>query len=341
MLKQISYDDIVKNQSNSNDEFDSTILLDAYSKAVVTASKKVSPSVVHIKVHKENKKKRRPFPPDQQQAGSGSGFIISPEGFIVTNSHVVSGANKIEVDLPDGRSFDAEFIGADPSTDLALIRIYAYDLKHVNLGDSDRLQVGQLVIAIGNPFGFEYTVTAGVVSALGRSLRSSNGRLIDNVIQTDAALNPGNSGGPLIDTQGMVVGINTAIILPAQGICFAVAASTAKYVVSKLITVGYVKRGYLGIAGQTINLPLRVINYNKLSTKSGILVQSVEADGPAYNSEIRSGDVIIGFNNNPVAKIDDLHLLLDEKTIGKRFNLDILRRGKKQVVAVIPGELSN
>ena len=341
MLKQIGFDDIVDNRSNLNEELDDTLLLDAYSKAVVAASKKVSPSVVHIKVRKENKRKRRTFPPGQQQSGSGSGFIISPEGFIVTNSHVVMEATKIEVDLPDGRSFDAELIGTDPSTDLALIRIYAYELKHIKLGDSDRLQVGQLVIAIGNPFGFEYTVTAGVVSALGRSLRSSNGRLIDNVIQTDAALNPGNSGGPLVDTHGMVVGINTAIILPAQGICFAVAASTAKYVVSKLITVGYVKRGHLGIAGQTINLPLRVTNYNKLSTNSGILVQNVEADGPAYNSEIRSGDVIIGFNDLPVAKIDDLHLLLDEKTIEKKSTLDILRRGKKQAVTVIPGELDN
>ena len=215
MLKQIGFDDIVDNRSNLNEELDDTNLLDAYSKAVVAASKKVSPSVVHIKVRKENKRKRRTFPPGQQQSGSGSGFIISPEGFIVTNSHVVMEAAKIEVDLPDGRSFDAELIGTDPSTDLALIRIYAYELKHIKLGDSDRLQVGQLVIAIGNPFGFEYTVTAGVVSALGRSLRSSNGRLIDNVIQTDAALNPGNSGGPLVDTHGMVVGINTAIILPA------------------------------------------------------------------------------------------------------------------------------
>lgn len=341
MLKQIGFDDIVDDRSNSIEDFDNTLLLDAYSKAVVSASKKVSPAVVHLKVQKDSKKKSRRFPHSQQQFGSGSGFIISPEGFIVTNSHVVEGTSKIEVDLPDGRNFNAELIGTDPSTDLALIRIYAYELKHISLGDSDRLQVGQLVIAIGNPFGFEYTVTAGVVSALGRTLRSSNGRLIDNVIQTDAALNPGNSGGPLVDTHGTVVGINTAIILPAQGICFAVAASTAKYVVSKLITVGVVKRGYLGIAGQTINLPLRVINYIKLSTKSGILVQSVEADGLAYNSEVRSGDVIIGFNNQPVAKIDDLHRLLDEKTIGKKFSLDILRRGKQQVVTVIPGELNN
>jgi S1-C subfamily serine protease len=307
-------------------------VLDAYSKAVIGASEKVSPAVVHIKIQKKSSGRRQWPPLERQQAGSGSGFIISPEGFIVTNSHVVSGANKIEVDLTDGRSFEGQLIGDDPSTDLAIIRIYAANLQFLKFGDSARLRVGQLVIAIGNPFGFEHTVTAGVVSALGRSLRSSTGRVIDNVIQTDAALNPGNSGGPLVNTRGEVVGINTAIILPAQGICFAVASNTAEYVTSRLIIEGRIRRGYLGISGQVIHLPLRVINFNKLTVKSGVIVQNVEADGPAYNSEIENGDIIVGFNDQPVAKIDDLQRLLNETTIGKKSAIEVLRKGVKTLV---------
>lgn len=314
-------------------------LLDAYSRAVIGSSEKVSPAVVHIKVESKQSRRRPAFPRRNPQGGSGSGFIVSPEGFIVTNSHVVNRATNIEVDLPDGRNFQAELIGDDPATDLAVIRVYSDKLEHLTLGDSHKLKVGQLVIAIGNPYGFEYTVTAGVVSALGRTLRSRSGRLIDNVIQTDAALNPGNSGGPLVNTQGEVVGINTAIILPAQGICFAVASSTAKYVVSKLITEGQVRRGYLGIAGQVINLPLRVINYNRLSVKSGILVQHVEADGPAYNSEIEEGDIIIGFGRRRVANMEDLYKSLNEKTIGEKLSIEVLRHGFRQTVQVIPGEL--
>lgn len=330
------YSDLHFESEETNDD-DS--LLDAYSKAVISASEKVSPAVVHIKVHKKVPSRLQRFPQRRQEGGSGSGFIISPEGFIVTNSHVVSGASKIEVDLPDGRDFEAKLVGNDSSTDLAVIRIYADKLDFIKLGNSEKLKVGQLVVAIGNPFGFQYTVSAGVVSALGRSLQSSTGRIIDNVIQTDAALNPGNSGGPLVNTLGEVVGINTAIILPAQGICFAVASSTARYVVSKLITEGKVKRGYLGVAGQVINLPLRVVNYNKLAVKSGILVLNAEADGTAYNAEIENGDIIIGFNGQPVAKIEDLHKVLHEKTIGQKLSVEVLRRGFKQTVQVIPGEL--
>ncbi|MCG8607756.1 trypsin-like peptidase domain-containing protein [bacterium] len=314
-------------------------LLDAYSRAVISASEKVSPAVVHIKVQHKRGTRRRGRPSRSEPSGSGSGFIISPEGFIVTNSHVVSGATKIAIDLPDSRSFDAELVGNDPATDLAVVRIYADQLQYLTLGDSSKLRVGQLVIAIGNPYGFEYTVTAGVVSALGRTLRSSTGRLIDNVIQTDAALNPGNSGGPLVNAIGEVVGINTAIILPAQGICFAVASSTARYIVSKLMTEGHVRRGYIGVAGQVINLPLRVVNYNRLSTKSGVQVQHVEPDGPAHNVELRNGDIIIGFQGRPVTSIDELQRLLDENTIGKRSKMTILRKGIKKGIQVIPGEL--
>lgn len=341
MVKFINYDSEQADLKSAHAGYDGDdTALDAYSKAVIGASEKVSPSVVHIKVQKRRTRRRQRGSFNREPSGSGSGFIISPEGFIVTNSHVVSDADKIEVDLPDTRSFAAQLIGQDPSTDLAIIRIYTENLPYVKFGDSQKLKVGQLVIAIGNPFGFEHTVTAGVVSALGRSLRSSTGRLIDNVIQTDAALNPGNSGGPLVNSQGEVVGINTAIILPAQGICFAVAANTAEYVASKLITQGRIRRGYLGLAGQVVSLPLRVINYNQLAVQSGVLVQNVEPDGPAYNAEIHEGDIIVGFNRQAVANIDDLHRLLHESAIGKDLPMEILRKGIKHAIRVIPGELT-
>ncbi len=314
-------------------------ILDAYSKAVIAASEKVSPVVVHIKVTKAASSAGRYRARQRENTGSGSGFIISPEGFVVTNSHVVSGSQKIEVSLPDGRSFKADLVGNDPSTDLAVVKIYAHELKAIKFGDSSRLKVGQLAIAIGNPYGFEYTVTAGVIGALGRTLRSNTGRLIDNVIQTDAALNPGNSGGPLVNSIGEIIGINTAIILPAQGICFAVASNTAQYVIGKLMTEGRVRRGYLGIAGQLINFRERITNLHKLSTKSGILIQNVEADSPAYNKELSQGDIIVGFQGKPVSNIDDLHRLLDESTIGNKAALNILRKGKLDTVEVIPGEL--
>jgi S1-C subfamily serine protease len=319
--------------AQSSDDFH---LLDAYSQAVVQAAERVSPSVVHLKVYKKNSNSRnRNYRPE---AGSGSGFIISSEGFIVTNSHVVSDSQKIEVNLPDGRTFPADLIGNDPATDVALIRIHAEKLPSVKFGNSKMLKVGQLAIAIGNPYGFEYTVTAGVISALGRSLRSGNGRLIDNVIQTDAALNPGNSGGPLVNSRGEIIGINTAVILPAQGICFAVAANTAEYVVSELITKGRVRRGYLGIAGQQINLPKTIIKNYQLNIQSGVLVQQVEADAPAYNREIQQGDVIIGFDNQAISGIDDLHRLLTEDSIGNRVHLEVLRQNQKIKITAIPGE---
>ena len=318
-------------------------LLDAYSRTVIGVTQTVSQAVVQIKVDKPQRgnRRRRPANPGQPRPfGTGSGFIISSDGYIVTNSHVVSGANKIEVALQDGRFFQAKLIGDDPATDLAVVQINAENLKVAQFGDSDQLQVGQLAVAIGNPYGFQYTVTAGVVSALGRTLRSESGRLIDDVIQTDAALNPGNSGGPLVDSNGKIIGVNTAVILPAQGICFAVAANLAKYVVGKLILEGKVRRGYIGIAGQMIRLNPRNVTFHQLAQKSGVLIQQIEPDGPAYNSELQPGDVIIGFNEDKVATIDDLHKLLDETTIKQRIELKVLRRGRKVRVVVIPAEMS-
>ncbi len=314
-------------------------LLDAYSKAVVSASNKVSQSVVHIKVKKKggNRRKRR------GNYGNGSGFIITPDGFIVTNSHVVSDAENIKVALPDGREFEASLVGDDPATDLAVIRIYADELKAIPFGDSQKLQAGQLAIAIGNPFGFEYTLTAGVVSALGRSLRSQSGRLIDDVIQTDAALNPGNSGGPLVNSRGEVIGINTAVILPAQGICFAIASNTAKYVITRLMMDGKVRRSYIGIAGQAVHLNPNILKQNELDSalhRTGVMVRSLEADGPVYNSELRKGDVIVGFNKERVTGIDDLHKLLKEDQIGQKATLKVLRKGRLREVVVIPAEMS-
>jgi S1-C subfamily serine protease len=315
-------------------------LLDAYSRAVVGAVEAVSPAVVHIKVTKAastNPGARRGRGP-QPEEGTGSGFIISPEGYVVTNSHVASGAERLEVELPDGRQTTADLVGDDPATDLAVLRLHLNDrLPSVRFGNSNLLRVGQLVVAIGNPYGFQYTVTAGVVSALGRSLRSGGGRLIDNVVQTDAALNPGNSGGPLVNAQGQVVGVNTAVILPAQGICFAVAANTAEYVVGKLLTQGRVRRGYLGIAGQSVPLPTRVREVLKLAQTGAVLVQSVEADGPAQNAALRPGDFLLRFAGQPVASVDDLHRLLDEASIGRPAWLEVFRRNQLLRLQVVPG----
>lgn len=312
-------------------------LLDAYSQTVVKVANQVSEAVVQIKVNKPNVRRRgqRPGGP----YGSGSGFIISTDGYIVTNSHVVSGANKILVSLQDGRQFAARLIGDDPPTDLAVLQIDAEGLNIARFGDSDRLQVGQLAVAIGNPYGFQYSVTTGVVSALGRTLRSESSRLIDDVIQTDAALNPGNSGGPLVDSHGLVIGVNTAVILPAQGICFAVAANLAQYVVGKLILEGKVKRGYIGIAGQVVRLNNRTVQYHQLQVSSGILIQTIEPESPSHYSEIQMGDVIIGFNQQAIGSIDDLHKLLDENSIGKTIELIVLRNRRKQRVRVVPKEL--
>ena len=305
-------------------------LLDAYSLAVTSAAEKVSHSVVNIDVH-HHTRDRWGYPsqnPDHPH-GSGSGFIFTPDGYTLTNSHVVHGASQIDVTLSDGRSTQAVLVGDDPDTDLAVIRIDGDALVPAPLGDSKLLRPGQLVIAIGNPYGFQYSLTTGVVSALGRSLRSQSGRLIDNVIQTDAALNPGNSGGPLVNSRGEVVGVNTAVIMAAQGICFAIPINTAKYVAGLLIKDGRIRRGYIGIAGQDVPLSQAQVRYHHLTIKSGILVIGVEPRGPAERAGIREGDVIIGYAGQPVSGIDMLHKLLTENEVGLRSSTSILRGRQK------------
>ncbi len=315
-------------------------VLDAYSRAVIDSAGKVSPSVVHIEVAQKGERRRFPGSPEDRK-GSGSGLIFTPDGFILTNSHVIHDADRIEVSMPDGRHFTADPIGDDPDTDLAVIRVSQSGLPTVDLGESSALLVGQLVIAIGNPFGFQYTVTAGVVGALGRSLRSQTGRLIDNVIQTDAALNPGNSGGPLVNSRGEVIGVNTAIILPAQGLCFAIPIDTAKYVVPRLIRDGRMRRGYLGIGGQNVPLPPHAVHVFGLGAESGVLVISVEPSSPAHEAGLREKDVIVEFEGKPIASIDDLHKLLTAEKIGIASNLTVVRRSEKLVLHPVPRESGN
>ena len=316
--------------------------LDDYSRAVIGAAEKISPSVVYIEVEQPNRSRRPNIPRmPQERRGSGSGFIFTPDGFILTNSHVVHAATKIEVTLADGHKHQADLIGDDPDTDLAVIRINAPNLVPAQLGDAQKIRVGQLVIAIGNPYGFQYSVTAGVVSALGRSLRAQSGRLMDAVIQTDAALNPGNSGGPLVNSRGEVIGVNTAMILPAQGICFATSIDTAKFVASRLIRDGKVSRSYIGLAGQNVPLPRRIVFYYKLAVESGILVVSFEENSPARKGGLREGDIIIGFDDHPVAGIDDLHKLLTEERIGRKSSLLVIRGTDKLSIEVRPEESRN
>ncbi len=313
--------------------------MDAYSRAVITAAEKVSPSVVYIEVQQAIRSRRGNAPRFPQEArGSGSGFIFTPDGFILTNSHVVHGAKRIEVTVSDGHKHQADLIGDDPDTDLAVIRINAPNLVPAHLGDAQKIRVGQLVVAIGNPYGFQYSVTAGVVSALGRSLRAQSGRLMDAVIQTDAALNPGNSGGPLVNSRGEVIGVNTAMILPAQGISFTTSIDTAKFVASRLIRDGKVSRSYIGLAGQNVPLPRRIVRYYNLAIESGILVVSFEGDSPARNAGLREGDIIVGFDDHPTAGIDDLHKLLSEDRIGHKSSLVVIRGTDRLSLEVIPEE---
>jgi S1-C subfamily serine protease len=326
--------DLESHHQDGSGDAELSRVIDPYSKIIIDACGKVSPAVVQIMVRKTDIRKRR----NEEGGATGSGFLVSPEGFIVTNSHVVNKSREIEVNLPDGSSFLAEAIGEDPSTDIAVIRVYGNNFIHAVFGDSKKLKVGQLVIAIGNPFGFQFTVTTGVVSALGRSMYSYSGRLIDGIIQTDAALNPGNSGGPLINANAEVIGINTAIISSAQGLCFAVGSSVAEYVVGKLITTGRVRRAALGIAGHTIVLPRRVIDYNHLNLNRGILIQQVFSTNNINNSALTSGDVIVAFNGNPVGSVDELYLQLDEKVIGKTVSMEILKKGIKKNIEVLLGE---
>jgi S1-C subfamily serine protease len=298
---------------------------------------KVRPTVVNIRVHRLSPARGRG--PDA--GGSGSGFIIAPDGYILTNSHVVHGAGKIEVALADGRSFGALLAGDDPESDLAVIRINASHLQHVHLGDSRSVRVGQIAIAIGSPLGFQQTVTAGVVSALGRSMRSQSGRLIDNIIQTDAALNPGNSGGPLVNSRGEVIGVNTAIILPAQGICFAIASNTAEFVAAWLIKEGRIRRSWIGVAGQNVFIHARIVRFHRLAVDHGALVVGLEPGSPAGRGGVREGDIIVAFNDEPVSGIDDLHRHLVAAAIGRSARLTVLRHTEKLDLTVTPEELAD
>jgi len=315
-------------------------LLDAYSKAVVGVVDEVSPSVVNVYVSKKLQRQAYFGGPDEVRAG-GSGFVFTPDGFILTNSHVIHDASKIEVTLYDGRHFPARVIGDDPDTDLAVLKVDAVGLAHATIGDSGALRVGQLVIAIGNPFGFNCTVTSGVVSALGRSLRTGSGRLIDDVIQTDAALNPGNSGGPLVNSRGEVVGVNSAVVLPAQGICFAIPSSIAKFVAASLIHDGKIRRSWIGISGQNVSLKPDVVKANQLPSDQGVLAVAIERYGPAERAGLLPGDVVIGIDERPIKCIDDLHKLLTEERIDKKAKLTVLRRYDKLSLDVVPEEKSD
>jgi S1-C subfamily serine protease len=296
-------------------------LVDAYSRAVIRAVERVAPAVVTIDIQRTGARQRR----SPAEAGTGSGFVFAADGLILTNSHVVDGAAKIEVTLPDGRQRAADLIGQDRDTDVAVVRISASYLTAVDLGDSRKLRPGQLVIAIGNPYGFQHTVTAGVVSALGRSLRGKSGRLIEHVIQTDASLNPGNSGGPLVTSNGQVVGMNTAIIAGGQGLSFAVPISAVTTVLPALLRDGHVRRGYLGVAGQDVPLLRRVTRFHRLAQASGVLVISVEQNGPAWAGGVRDGDIIVSLDSESVTGIDDLHRALTEDRIGTTATLGALR----------------
>jgi S1-C subfamily serine protease len=307
-------------------------LLDAYSRAVVGAAERVSPSVVHIATFRGGRGGGGP----REARGSGSGFVFTSNGYILTNSHVVNGAGRIGVTLADGTDMAADLIGDDPETDLAVVRVHADRLVPAALGDSRAVKVGQVAIAIGHPYGFQCTVTAGVVSALGRSLRAKSGRLIDDVLQTDAALNPGNSGGPLVDSRGRVIGVNTATILPAQGICFAIAVNTAKFVAGRLIRDGRVRRSRIGVSVQTVALPPPLIRRHDLDVEGGVLVMGIEPGGPADRAGMEEGDVIIGLDGHPVSGIDDLHRLLTEERVGSTTSLTVLRQAEPLDLEIIP-----
>jgi S1-C subfamily serine protease len=298
-------------------------LLDAYSAAVVHAVETIGPAVVRV----------------ERKRGGGSGVIFTPDGFVLTNSHVVHEADRLTVTLSDGRATRGDLVGDDPHSDLAVLRIDAGSLPWTGLGDSRRVRVGQMAIAIGNPFGFHHSATAGIVSGVGRSLRAGSGRLMDDIIQTDAALNPGNSGGPLVTSRAEVIGINTATILPAQGLCFAVASNTARFVAGRLISDGRVRRSYIGVGGQNVPVPRRVGERARLTTLSGVLVMSIEAGSPASHAGLVTGDIIIGFADMPITGVDDLHRILTAERIGVASPITILRSGERRQVTVLPKEV--
>jgi S1-C subfamily serine protease len=309
-------------------------LLDAYSRAVVAAVERVSPSVVKI----DATGRRGRSAGANGTVGSGSGFVFTPDGLLLTNSHVIQYAEAIDVMLPDGWRGRADLVGDDPDTDLAVLKISRADPVAAPLGSSATLMPGQLVIAIGNPLGFTHTVTAGVVSATGRSLRARTGRLMEDIIQTDAALNPGNSGGPLVTSAGLVVGVNTAIILGSQGLSFAVPVDVARRVIADLLRHGRVRRSYLGIGAQTIPLPTRLVRWHRLSGTTGALVTSVTPEGPASRAGVLDGDIAIELDGHPVRAVDDLHRLLTENLIGRPVALVLLRQTERVAVTVVPAE---
>jgi S1-C subfamily serine protease len=316
-------------------------LLDSYSRAVTSAVERVSPSVVNIEVHQSAGRTRSGE--ERERRGGGSGFVFTPDGLILTNSHVVHDARRIEVTLTDGRRMPATAIGDDPASDLAVIqiekpRVDEPSLTAAALGDSQQLRVGQLVVAIGAPYGFQSTVTAGVVSALGRSLRSYSGRLIDDVIQTDAALNPGNSGGPLVDSAGRVVGVNTATILPAQGICFAIGINTAKFVASRLLRDGRIRRSYIGVSAQTVPVHRRIVRFYDLPKETGAVVVSVEDKSPAKRAGLREGDIVVALEGHPIAGVDDLHRVLTDIRVAVSCSLTVLRHTEKLELTIVPEE---
>lgn len=304
-------------------------LIDAYSNAIVEVVDRVGPAVVRVSV---------PGPSGQSQ-GVGSGFLVSPDGLVVTNSHVVQGARVVRLGFSDGRETEGRLLGEDPHTDIALLRSTdSTTLPFAQLGDSKQLRRGQIAIAIGNPLGFESTVTAGIVSALGRSLRSQSGRLIDDVIQTDAALNPGNSGGPLLDSLGRVIGVNTAVIVGAQGICFAVASNTARLVISEIVRHGRVRRAHIGVAAQTVPVPKRWGPAAGVRQSHAVIVAGVEANSPAERAGIRHGDVILAIDGQAVTGVDDLLRLLNADRINQPTTLEVVSRGVKRTVQITPAE---
>jgi S1-C subfamily serine protease len=307
-------------------------LLDAYSNAVIGVTERVGPAVVRVETGAKT-------PGKGQRGGLGSGIVISPDGLVLTNSHVVGSSRQIRLQDIEGVVTDARVLGVDPDTDLALLRADgARDLRYASLGNSQNLRRGQLVVAIGNPLGFESTVTAGVISALGRSIRSVSGRTIEDVIQTDAALNPGNSGGPLVSSAGEVIGINTAIISGAQGICFAVASNTAQFVLSEIIRHGYVRRAYIGVSGQTAPVPRRHAVIAGVDNKMGALLAQIEPDGPASRAGLLPGDVVIRLDDVVIHGVDDLIRVLDRDRIGRTLEMDVLRLGRLREIEIDPVE---
>ncbi len=314
-------------------------LLDAYSAAVTGAVEKVASAVVHIEVRAGSESAGSRSDPNEPMGGSGSGFFISPDGYLITNSHVVHGASELRVFLADGRRLSADLVGEDPYTDLAVLRVSVDEVAYVTLGRSDKVRPGQVAIAIGSPMGFQQTVTAGIVSGLGRSLRAASGRLIDNIIQTDAALNPGNSGGPLVNSRGEVIGVNTAIIRPAQGICFAIASNTARWVAGFLIKDSRISRSAIGVAGQNVPLLRKLIRHYHIAQETGVLVAGVEPESPADRAGLRPGDIILALDDVPTPEVDVLHKLLTGERIGVKGVLTILRNVERVKLAIIPQEM--